>query len=107
MFTVVQNRLRDFWRKGKHQERGVGDTEAAEAIAQLPNTQHEDAGEWNRHYERQLFRTAAKQVRDDFEESTWQAFWETAVEGNTGADVAERLGITRVVRALGPAVVAW
>jgi RNA polymerase sigma-70 factor (ECF subfamily) len=95
LFTVVKNCLRDFWRKGKHQERGVGNTEVPDALAQLPNPPVPDAGEWNRHYEQQLFRAAAKQVRDDFQESTWHAFWETAVEGNSGADVAERLGITR------------
>ena len=95
LFSVVQNRLRDFWRKRKHQERGEGDTKASDLLAQCPDRDNGDADQWNRHYEQQLFRAAAKQVRDDFQESTWQAFWETAVEGTPAADVAERLRMTR------------
>ena len=95
LFTVVQNRLRDFWRRGKHQARGAGDTQAIEALMQHPNPQNEVVDQWNREYEQQLFRAATEQVRDDFQETTWQAFWETAVQGDSGSDVAQRLGITR------------
>jgi RNA polymerase sigma-70 factor (ECF subfamily) len=33
-------------------------------------------------------------VRGDFEERTWQAFWQTAIEGQPPADLAGPLGMT-------------
>jgi RNA polymerase sigma-70 factor (ECF subfamily) len=33
-------------------------------------------------------------MQTEFEETTWRAFWQTAVEGRSGADVAENLGLT-------------
>ena len=42
-------------------------------------------------YQRQLFRWAARQIRDEFQRSTWLAFWRTAVDGCSISDVAEEL----------------
>ena len=33
-------------------------------------------------------------IRGEFQESTWQAFWRTAVEGQSPKQVAEDLGLT-------------
>jgi len=33
-------------------------------------------------------------VRGEFEERTWTAFWQAAVEGQSPADIAEDLGMT-------------
>jgi RNA polymerase sigma-70 factor (ECF subfamily) len=41
----------------------------------------------------QLYRRAVEQVRAEFEESTWQAFWLTVIEGRTPADLADELGM--------------
>jgi RNA polymerase sigma-70 factor (ECF subfamily) len=35
-----------------------------------------------------------EQVRGDFEESAWHAFWQTAIEGRTPAAAAGALGMT-------------
>jgi RNA polymerase sigma-70 factor (ECF subfamily) len=42
----------------------------------------------------QLHRRAVEQVRGEFEERTWRAFWMTAVEGRSPADLAAELGMT-------------
>ena len=91
LFTVVKNRLRNFRRKSKRQTCGTGGTEAHELLMQQPDR---DAVDWDQAYERRLFHHAADQVRGDFQESTWQAFWRTAVEGQAGKEVAESLGMT-------------
>jgi len=44
--------------------------------------------------ERILSRRAAELVRAEFEPKTWQAWWNTAVEGRQTADVAAELGMT-------------
>ncbi|MEM9412951.1 MAG: sigma-70 family RNA polymerase sigma factor, partial [Planctomycetota bacterium] len=45
-------------------------------------------------YRDHLFNWACEQIRDQFNESTWKAFWGTAVEGDKPADVADSLGIS-------------
>ncbi len=45
-------------------------------------------------YRRYLIGRALKLMRDEFQPSTWRAFWECAAEGRTAAVVAGRLGIT-------------
>lgn len=48
--------------------------------------------ELEREYQREVFRWAARGVRDEFEEGTWLAFWLSAVEGKAIPEVAEELG---------------
>jgi len=38
-----------------------------------------------------MFVWASNEVRREFHENTWQAFWQTAVEGRSVKQVAERL----------------
>src|SRR5438876_599472 len=52
------------------------------------------AEQWDREYERQLLLTAAQRIRGQFQEATWQAFWRTTVDGQSGKDVAQALGIS-------------
>jgi RNA polymerase sigma-70 factor (ECF subfamily) len=42
----------------------------------------------------QLYLRALEQVRSEFEERTWQAFWRTAIDGHSTTLVAEELGMT-------------
>ena len=52
------------------------------------------AAEIQQEYRRQLFRKVAAEVRPHVQESTWQAFWQTAVEGACPADVAQQLELS-------------
>ena len=45
-------------------------------------------------YERQVFPWAAGQIRDQFTEQTWQAFWSTAVDGQSVKVTATELGMS-------------
>ena len=45
-------------------------------------------------YRRRLFHWAAEQVRGEFRDSTWKAFWLTAVEGREPAAAAGAVGIS-------------
>jgi RNA polymerase sigma-70 factor (ECF subfamily) len=42
-------------------------------------------------YRREVFRWAARQVRNEFRQDTWDAFWLTAVQGQSVAVVAKEL----------------
>lgn len=94
LFTIVQNRLTDHWRRESVRERGTGDTGAHQQLQELPQVGGDQTAEWDAEYQRQLFQYAANVVKPDFSEATWQAFWLTAVEGRPGKEVAENLGLT-------------
>jgi RNA polymerase sigma-70 factor (ECF subfamily) len=92
LFTVVRNRLRDFWAFQARQCQGSGDTDTNRRLQELPARGEDE--EWEQEYEQQLFHWAVAQVRSVFQDSTWQAFWQTAVQGKSGKEVAKALGMT-------------
>ena len=94
LFTVVRNELRDFAAARRRPGTGSGDTDAQRLLEQQPDRAVDEAALWEREYERQLFAWAAEQVRRDFQETTWQAFWLTAVQGKSGKEAAKVLGLT-------------
>ena len=94
LFTVVRNKLRTFLSRRKNPGRGTGDTGAHELLKQQPAPEEDAEALWSQEYERRLFTWAAHQVRGQVQESTWQAFWQTAVDGKSGKEVAKSLGMT-------------
>ncbi len=94
LFTVVQNRLRNFWRNRDRQIGGTGGAQAAQLLKKQPDPSNGQADEWDEDYERHLFHYVADRVRGSFQDATWHAFWRTAVEGQPTREVAESLGMT-------------
>ena len=94
LFTVVRNRLRDVMTSPKRRERGAGDTGMLERLGEIPDGSDEPAEQWEQECRRQMFAWAAEQVKPRFADSSWQAFWRTAVDGARGPDVAAELGLT-------------
>lgn len=91
LLTVVHSRLADFRRRRQRQRAAVN--AAAEALSPQPIDGHSSA-EWDRDYERQLFHAAASQVRGDFSETSWQSFWQSAVEARPAQEIAAALQIS-------------
>lgn len=94
LFTVARNKLRNFLAKQKRPGRGTGDSDAQRRLQEVPAPAEDQAAWWDQEHERRVFAWAAAQVRGHFQESTWQAFWQTAVEGKTGPAVARGLGLS-------------
>lgn len=94
LFTVVRNRLRTFWQREAGRGQGEGGSAAFEKIHDVADDAPDAAAEWDANFERQLFHHAARIIRADFSETTWQAFWRTAVDGLAGRDVARQLDLT-------------
>jgi RNA polymerase sigma-70 factor (ECF subfamily) len=92
LYTVTRNKLYDFLEKGRRHPAGSGDTASQRRLEAEPADA--DKTLWGQEYERQLFHWAAEQVRGGFAEPTWQAFWQTAVEGRPAAEVAADLGLS-------------
>jgi RNA polymerase sigma-70 factor (ECF subfamily) len=94
LFTIVRNRLRDFLDRRRRQTPGSGDSALQAALEQQPAREDELAELWDREFERRLLARAAEEARATVEETTWQAFWRTAVEGQGAAQAAQDLGMT-------------
>jgi DNA-directed RNA polymerase specialized sigma24 family protein len=91
---VTRNTLSKFLARRKGQVQGTGDTAMKELLEQQPDGADPEAAAWDREHERRLVRWAAGHVRDRFQESTWQAFWRTGVEGKGAREVADSLGMS-------------
>jgi RNA polymerase sigma factor (sigma-70 family) len=92
LFTVARTRLSDLVSKRQSPARGTGDSAMQQLLQNQPAAEAEE--EWNADYERRLFAWAADRVRAEIQETTWQAFWQTTVEGKSGKEVAENLGMS-------------
>lgn len=73
-------------------DRGAGDSVTRAQLVQQSSPEGPDSDLIRLEYRREVFRWAARQVRDEFHVDTWQAFWRTAVEGRAVEDVATELG---------------
>jgi RNA polymerase sigma factor (sigma-70 family) len=92
LFTVVRNKLHDFFGRGRRAGCITGNAQAEELASQQAAA--DDFDTWSRDYEQQLFACACEVVRPSVETTTWQAFWQSAVEGKPGKTVAEELGMS-------------
>lgn len=88
--TIARNRVVNALSR-QAADRASGETGERELLAQQP-----DGGADSRLFliecRREVFQWAARQIRDEFEIGTWDAFWQTAVEGRHVNDVARLLG---------------
>lgn len=92
--TIAQNKVRDHFRKLGREPGGAGGTEAQIRFANLPVAASEAQDSTGPVSEHSLLRRALELIRNEFEDRTWQAFWQTAVEGRGGKDVAIDLGMS-------------
>jgi RNA polymerase sigma-70 factor (ECF subfamily) len=94
LYTVTRNKLYNFLDGRKRQVQGSGDSGAQELLEEKSAQEEDAAAAWDREYERRLFAWAAEQVRGEFQPATWQAFWQTAVEGKSAGEVGKMLGLS-------------
>ena len=94
LFTIVRNELRDWFTRQRSVVVGAGESSAVRRLNEFPAAQDEDSSAWDQDHQRRLFEWAAARVRVEVQESTWNAFWETTVEGRSGKDVAAEWGLS-------------
>ncbi len=93
LHTIARNKVNDFFRRKEREPTGVGGSEARDMLAQLPQElprEERNADE----AESEILHRALEMIQREFETRTWQAFWQTAVEGRATADVAADLSMT-------------
>jgi len=90
--AIARNKFRDHRRRGP--TCGVGGSEALVRLQDLPDDDDgPDLSEGDAEVAA-LYRRALEQVRCQFEERTWRAFWKVAIEEHSPADVAMELGLS-------------
>ncbi len=93
LFTITRNKILNFLAARKIRPQGSGDTTTNRLLdAQPGESGGEDA--WELEYQRRLASLAMDRVKAEFQDKTWQAFWLTAVEGQSAADVGRRVGLS-------------
>ena len=93
LFTIVRRKLADWRAAERHRARGSGDTAVHEVLERVLAPPRPEA-DWEAEWKRQVFIRACAEVRRDVTDTTWQAFWRTAVEGQPGKQVAADLGLS-------------
>jgi RNA polymerase sigma factor (sigma-70 family) len=96
LFTVARTRRINLGVQASRQPSGLGGSEVIRQLNEIPNREPDDieAAEWERAFEQRLLDWAAEQVRAEFQERTWLAFWRTAFDGASPQQVASDLGMT-------------
>src|SRR5690242_16329762 len=80
LYSITRNKIYSFLEARQRHVRGTGDTNAHQRLEEQPNREVE-ADDWDQEYERKTFRWAADRVKGEFQPTTWEAFWLTAVNG--------------------------
>lgn len=96
LYTVTRNKIYNFLSAQRNRPRGSGDADANERLDATP-ARDDGTGpdaEWEKEYQRRLSARAMERVKNEFQPATWQAFWETAVEGKGAAEVGAGLNMT-------------
>ena len=91
LFRITRNLIINFLSRQKG-PKGTGDTKMMQLLEEQVSDNSEASMEFSIEYQREVFRWAAEQTREQFDEDTWRAFWLTGVEGESIEDVALMLG---------------
>ena len=90
LHRVAHNAILNALTRGKP-DRGSGDSAMLAVLHQHEFHTGPDSDLLRLEQRREVFRWAARQVRKEFQEDTWDAFWLTAVEGRAVEEVAKAL----------------
>jgi RNA polymerase sigma-70 factor (ECF subfamily) len=93
--TIARNKVNDLFRRQVSEPEGGGGTEAQAWFAALPEPPPPEGGSSSEDSsEGLLLGRALDLIRNEFEDRTWKAFWTTAVDGRSPAEVAGELNMS-------------
>lgn len=94
LFRIARNMMINFLSRSRPENRGIGGSAFEQLLAEQAVVSAEEQTVFGLEYRQHVFAWAARQVRSEFRESTWQAFWRTSVEGREINIVASELGLS-------------
>jgi RNA polymerase sigma-70 factor (ECF subfamily) len=91
---VARNLVINWMKNGQRRTIAFGGPEADTLFDDLQAQGCPESAEFDRELRRSIFHRASETVRLEQSPKAWHAFWETAVAGNSPADVARQLGMS-------------
>jgi RNA polymerase sigma-70 factor (ECF subfamily) len=92
LWTINRSKLLDHFRRRGRQPLAAGGSASLQQLQDLPDRLPSDAEQSQEMAA--VARRALAIIKTDFQETTWQAFWRTAIDHQRAADVADELGLT-------------
>jgi RNA polymerase sigma-70 factor (ECF subfamily) len=92
---ITRNLVRTYFRRNQDRVHAEGGSDALAQMLEIPDPLAGPAEGEDTEVGR-LYQRALEQVRCEFEERTWQAFWLTVVEGRSPAALAAELGTSEM-----------
>lgn len=92
LLQTTRFRLHKFFAQQKRSPQPASDTVIGRFTEHEPGA--DEQGRWEEDYRQRLFDWAAEKARPEFQATTWDAFWLTAVQCVSVKETAARLGIS-------------
>jgi RNA polymerase sigma-70 factor (ECF subfamily) len=89
--VLTRNQVLLYVRKNRGRPVGEGGSDAWQRLQEVPGPEPGEEEQMQ-----QVYGRALEQVRCEFEEPTWRAFWLTAIEGRSPAALVTELGMSAV-----------
>jgi RNA polymerase sigma-70 factor (ECF subfamily) len=94
LFRIARNLMINLLASKRRHPQATGSTDIKHLLEEQAAPVGEDSALFDRQYQREVFRWAAGQIRGQFHETTWRAFWLSSVEQREIKEVAETLGLS-------------
>ena len=94
LFQIARNLAMKFLSRRPPGGIAVGGSDVHEMLEAQPDERGTLYDEYDQEYRQQLLLCAAGQIRAEFRETTWEAFWQTCIANRPVAEVAAELGTT-------------
>ena len=94
---ITRHKVADFWRQKARRPQTIAGSEFLDDLGQATDstsTEFADTATEAAEIRRVICERALQLIREEFRETSWKAFWGTAVEGRATADVAADLKLT-------------
>jgi RNA polymerase sigma-70 factor (ECF subfamily) len=92
--TIVCNRTTDYWRASDAGTQASGGSSATVALQQLADPQSDLNRQWDEEHDRYVLSCLLDLVDEEFEPTTVRAFRRLALDGVSGAEAAQELGMS-------------
>jgi RNA polymerase sigma-70 factor, ECF subfamily len=92
--TIVCSRTIDYWRAMNPGTQASGSADAAVALQQIEDPQSDLNRRWDEEHDRYVLGCLLDLMEDEFEPTTLRAFRRLTLDGVSGAQAAEELGLT-------------
>ena len=92
--TILAHRVRDYFRKQKHQPIATGDSDFLRQLDELRSPDSALSHLWDREHDEHVAAALIKRVQGNFTPVTWEAFRRHVTKGEPAVEVAKALDLS-------------